>query len=95
MLMERDLHPTRCSAARGYGQIWDGRRVFGMAADSREVAPGKGARWTATSHVDVEPPMGPRHDGKRTGDWSHSEERHAVAAAVLMMCRRKKESYRH
>jgi hypothetical protein len=48
--------------------------MFEMWWDGHKAALGKGACWTSTSLVDVEPPVGVMHDAKETGGGSQPEE---------------------
>jgi hypothetical protein len=65
-----------------------------MAAGSWAAAPGKGARWTTTNHVDTEPPIEGRHDAKQAGGGSQPRERHGLAAEVFMINRHRKDPVR-
>jgi hypothetical protein len=62
-----------------------------LEADSRGPPPWKGARWTTTNLVDVEPPMGVRRDVKQAGGKSYPVERRDLAAAVLRIDRRREK----
>jgi hypothetical protein len=69
-----------------------------LAAESREVAQGKSARWTSTSPLEVQPPIdrgeAVRHETKHAGGGSQAEERHGLAAGVLRIGRRLKSPVR-
>jgi hypothetical protein len=53
-----------------------------------------GPRLTSNYLVDVEHPMGVRHDAKLVGGGSQPEERRGLAAEVLMIDRRRKSALR-
>jgi hypothetical protein len=82
MMTERDLCLMSSWRLRDYGQESGGSRAFKLTADSRETTQGKGARWTTTNHVDVEPHMGARHDATHIGEEPQQEEWHGLAAEV-------------
>jgi hypothetical protein len=77
----------------GAREVYIGRRVLEMAADNKDATSWKGARWTSTSHVDVEPPRGVGHDAKQARGGSQVEERHGLPAEVMKIARRRKARY--
>jgi hypothetical protein len=63
------------------------RRALEMAVDSREAAPWQGVRWQSTGLVNLESPLGERHEATQAGGESQPEERHGMAAEVLVLDR--------
>jgi hypothetical protein len=64
-----------------YGSALEGG--LELAANNREGR-------SLTSHVDVEPLLRVMYDAKQAVGGSQSEERNGLAAAAVMICRRRK-----
>jgi hypothetical protein len=68
------------------------RRGLEQAADNREATPVYGVRLQSTSHVSLESPLGARREAMHARGGSPPEERHGLAAEVVMIYRRRENS---
>jgi hypothetical protein len=66
-----------------YGRDNGGLEVLELPVNNRKTTLWKGARWSSTIHLDVEPPQMGRHDTKKAGGQWQPEKRIIMAVAVL------------